>query len=94
MHKTHALLTDEVQLAVFNMASVNFDYFFNTVLRGFVGSVDGVAAQQWDVLVRNFVHCDKVGCFVFVFGGCLKCFSCFFGFVGHANVCATFAAFY
>lgn len=61
MHKTHALLNDEVQLAVFNMASVNFDFFFNSLLRQFVSTVDGVAVEQWDVLVRNFVHYhDKV----------------------------------
>lgn len=68
IYKTHALLTDEVQVAVYNMASVHFDFFFNTVLQRLVSTVDGVAAEQWNVLIRNFVHYhDKVmkNCFSF-----------------------------
>lgn len=72
MQKTHALLTDDIQVAVYNMAMVNFDGFFSNSLQRFASSVDGVAAEQWDVLVRSFVHYhDKVKkiCFVlFCFG--------------------------
>lgn len=61
LHKTHALLNEDIQIAVYNMASVNFDFFFNSLLQRFVASVDGVTAEQWDIVVRNFIrYHDKV----------------------------------
>lgn len=61
LHKTHALLTEDIQVAIYNMATVNFNAFFTTFLQQFVSSVDGVSGEQWEVLIRSFVHYhDKV----------------------------------
>lgn len=50
-----------MHIAIYSMACVNFDTFFNSFLQQFASSVDGLSREQWEVLVRNFVrYHDKV----------------------------------
>ncbi|XP_066546307.1 exportin-6 [Amia ocellicauda] len=54
VHKSHDLLQDEIALAVYNMASVDFDSFYSAFLPEFLNSCQGVDANQRTVLGRNF----------------------------------------
>ncbi|XP_052055598.1 exportin-6 isoform X3 [Apodemus sylvaticus] len=54
VHKSHDLLQEEIGIAVYNMASVDFDGFFAAFLPEFLTSCDGVDANQKNVLGRNF----------------------------------------
>ncbi|XP_032184462.1 exportin-6 isoform X2 [Mustela erminea] len=54
VHKSHDLLQEEIGIAVYNMASVDFDGFFAAFLPEFLSSCDGVDANQKNVLGRNF----------------------------------------
>ncbi|XP_069036853.1 exportin-6 [Lepisosteus oculatus] len=54
LHKSHDLLQDEIALAVYNMASVDFDGFYSAFLPEFLHSCQGVDANQRTVLGRNF----------------------------------------
>ncbi|XP_056643159.1 exportin-6-like isoform X1 [Diorhabda sublineata] len=55
LDKSQSSLSEDIQMAVYNMAAVNFDEFC-TFLGKFVESVDGVSHQQREVLLRNFQH--------------------------------------
>lgn len=54
VHKSHDLLQEEIGIAIYNMASVDFDGFFAAFLPEFLTSCDGVDANQKNVLGRNF----------------------------------------
>lgn len=54
VHKSHDLLQEEIGIAIYNMASVDFDGFFVAFLPEFLTSCDGVDANQKNVLGRNF----------------------------------------
>lgn len=54
LRKSHDLLQEEIGVAVYNMASVDFDGFFAAFLPEFLSSCDGVDANQKNVLGRNF----------------------------------------
>lgn len=54
--KSQALLSEDIQIAVYNMAAVNFDMFFVTFLQQFVQNLEGVQPQQSELLLRNFVQ--------------------------------------
>ncbi|XP_023654269.1 exportin-6 [Paramormyrops kingsleyae] len=54
VHKGHDLLQDEIVLAVYNMASVDFDSFYSAFMPEFLSSCQGVDANQRSVLGRNF----------------------------------------
>ncbi|KAF6128214.1 exportin 6 [Phyllostomus discolor] len=54
VHKSHDLLQEEIGIAIYNMASVDFDGFFAAFLPEFLSSCDGVDANQKNVLGRNF----------------------------------------
>ncbi|XP_058296353.1 exportin-6 [Hylobates moloch] len=54
VHKSHDLLQEEIGIAIYNMASVDFDGFFAAFLPEFLTSCDGVDANQKSVLGRNF----------------------------------------
>lgn len=54
INKSHALLTEDIQIAVYNMASVNFKAFFSTFLDQFARSIEGVAQEHWGNIVRSF----------------------------------------
>lgn len=54
LDKTHELLTDDIMLAIYNMASVNFHVFFNTFLTGFLQNMEGLGQQQRDSLKQSF----------------------------------------
>uniref|UniRef100_A0A8C9UN02 Exportin-6 n=1 Tax=Spermophilus dauricus TaxID=99837 RepID=A0A8C9UN02_SPEDA len=54
VHKSHDLLQEEIGIAIYNMASVDFDGFFAAFLPEFLTSCDGVDTNQKNVLGRNF----------------------------------------
>ncbi|KAJ8947794.1 hypothetical protein NQ318_019466 [Aromia moschata] len=59
--KSQTLLSEDIQVAVYNMAAVNFEGFFSTFLRQFVQNLNGINPSQSEVLLGNFVHNhDKV----------------------------------
>ncbi|XP_064178394.1 exportin-6-like [Anguilla rostrata] len=52
--RSHDLLQEEIVLAVYNMASVDFDVFYSTFLPQFLSSCHGIDANQRNVLGCNF----------------------------------------
>ncbi|KAM8798588.1 exportin-6 isoform 3-T3 [Eudromia elegans] len=54
VHKSHDLLQEEIGIAIYNMASVDFDGFYSAFLPEFLASCDGVDSNQKNVLGRNF----------------------------------------
>ena len=54
VHKPHDLLQEEIGIAIYSVASVDFDGFFAAFLPEFLTSCDGVHANQKNVLGRNF----------------------------------------
>uniref|UniRef100_A0A8C7QV62 Importin N-terminal domain-containing protein n=1 Tax=Oncorhynchus mykiss TaxID=8022 RepID=A0A8C7QV62_ONCMY len=54
LHKSHDLLQEEIALAVYNMASVDFDAFYSAFMPEFLNGCQGVDANQRAVLGRNF----------------------------------------
>lgn len=62
--KSQSLLSEDIQVAIYNMAAVNFDHFFSTFLPDFIRNIDGITDQQREVLLTNFMrNHDKVGLF-------------------------------
>lgn len=56
LDRTHALLTEDILLTIYNMAAVNFQVFFDTFLVDFIQNTDGLAQQQRDSLKQSFSH--------------------------------------
>uniref|UniRef100_A0A3P8WA05 Exportin 6 n=1 Tax=Cynoglossus semilaevis TaxID=244447 RepID=A0A3P8WA05_CYNSE len=54
LHKSHDLLQEEITLAIYNMASVDFDAFYSAFMPEFLNSCQGVDTSQRAVLARNF----------------------------------------
>ncbi|ETE70193.1 Exportin-6 [Ophiophagus hannah] len=54
VHKSHNLLQEEIGIAIYNMASVDFDSFYLAFLPGFLAGCDRVDTNQKNVLGRNF----------------------------------------
>ncbi|KAF6207217.1 hypothetical protein GE061_018457, partial [Apolygus lucorum] len=53
INKSHALLSDEIATAIYNMAAVNFDSFFNSFLPQFLSQTSGLDENQRDILKKN-----------------------------------------
>jgi hypothetical protein len=54
VHKSHALLGEEIAVALYNMAAVNFLAFHDAFLPQFLHSTDGLDDGQRSILQRNF----------------------------------------
>ncbi|KAG9470639.1 hypothetical protein GDO78_017129 [Eleutherodactylus coqui] len=54
IHKSHDLLQEEIGIAVYNMASVDFSTFFSAFLPEFLAGCQGLDSGQKNVLARNF----------------------------------------
>jgi len=54
VHKSHALLGEEIAVALYNMAAVNFVAFHDAFLPQFLHSTDGLDDGQKSILQRNF----------------------------------------
>ncbi|XP_040046387.1 exportin-6 [Gasterosteus aculeatus] len=54
LHKSHDLLQEEITLAIYNMASVDFDAFYSAFMPEFLNGCQGVDSGQRAVLARNF----------------------------------------
>ncbi|XP_056435867.1 exportin-6 [Gadus chalcogrammus] len=54
LHKSHDLLQEEITLAVYNMAAVDFDAFYSGFMPEFLTGCQGVDSNQRTVLARNF----------------------------------------
>lgn len=64
LHKTHALLNDDIFSAVYNLCAVDFDAFFNTFLLHYLQSVEGLDQKQRELLRRNFTSDTDMPTFV------------------------------
>lgn len=54
LHKSHDLLQEEITVAIYNMASVDFDAFYSAFMPEFLNGCQGVDTSQRAVLARNF----------------------------------------
>uniref|UniRef100_A0A3Q3ACL7 Exportin 6 n=1 Tax=Kryptolebias marmoratus TaxID=37003 RepID=A0A3Q3ACL7_KRYMA len=54
LHKSHDLLQEEITLAIYNMASVDFNAFYSVFMPEFLNGCHGVDTNQRAVLARNF----------------------------------------
>uniref|UniRef100_A0A3Q1FV37 Exportin 6 n=1 Tax=Acanthochromis polyacanthus TaxID=80966 RepID=A0A3Q1FV37_9TELE len=54
LHKSHDLLQEEITLAIYNMASVDFDAFYSAFMPEFLNGCQGVDTSQRAALARNF----------------------------------------
>jgi hypothetical protein len=65
--KSQSLLSEDIQVTIYNMATVNFDYFFSTFLPEFIRGIEGITDQQREILLTNFMqNHDKVRCNIYV----------------------------
>lgn len=56
LDKTHNLLNDDVLLSIYNMASVDFQGFFNTFLPHFLQNMNGIVESQKQSLQQTFSY--------------------------------------
>ncbi|XP_008196875.1 exportin-6 [Tribolium castaneum] len=54
--KSQSLLSEDIQVAIYNMAAVNFDHFFSTFLPDFIRNIDAITDQQREILLTNFMQ--------------------------------------
>ncbi|KAH0820153.1 hypothetical protein GEV33_002638 [Tenebrio molitor] len=54
--KSQSLLSEDIQVTIYNMATVNFDYFFSTFLPEFIRGIEGITDQQREILLTNFMQ--------------------------------------
>ncbi|KAK9883135.1 hypothetical protein WA026_001329 [Henosepilachna vigintioctopunctata] len=54
VEKSHCLLSEDTQVTIYNMASVNFQDFFTTFLPEFIRNFDGISPEQGQILMKNF----------------------------------------
>ncbi|XP_012676980.1 exportin-6 [Clupea harengus] len=54
LHKSHDLLQDDITVAVYNMAAVNFHNFYSSFLPEFLNGCEGLDPHQRATLARNF----------------------------------------
>ncbi|KAI8501262.1 Exportin-6 [Branchiostoma belcheri] len=54
VHRSHDLLREEIAIAAYNMASVDFDVFFTTFLPQFLAGCEGLDQTQKAILAQNF----------------------------------------
>ena len=59
LHKSHNLLQEEITITIYNMASVDFNNFFENFLPQILNGCEGLDSNQKMVLSTNFKH-DKV----------------------------------
>ena len=60
--KSHDLLSEEIAIVVYNMASVDFDGFYSNYLPQLLTNCDGIDDNQRTALAQNF-KVDTVGYF-------------------------------
>lgn len=61
LQKSHALLSDEILLAIYNMVIVDYHAFIYTFLPNFLNETDGLDSHQRETLLRNF-STESVSC--------------------------------
>ena len=60
IHKSHDLLAEEIQLAIYHMARTDFTLFFSQLLPQFLISASELQDSQKQILADNFQR-DQVG---------------------------------
>ena len=60
--KSHDILQEEIGIALYNMASVDFDFFYGQFLQNFLATCEGLDENQKTILAQNFPM-DKVDIF-------------------------------
>ncbi|KRT81677.1 hypothetical protein AMK59_5852, partial [Oryctes borbonicus] len=64
LDKSHNLLTEDILLAIYNMAAVNFPAFFSTFLPNFLRSMDYLTHEQYQSLQQNFKNDTDMPTFI------------------------------
>lgn len=54
VHRSHDLLQEEINVTIYNMASVDFDKFYNNFLHQFLSDCEGLHPDQKQALQQNF----------------------------------------
>lgn len=60
VNKTHTILSDEISMAIYNMASVDFDYFFSKFLPEYLKQTDNIRNDQRQFLRQKRMQPVKV----------------------------------
>ncbi|KAG1658541.1 Exportin-6 [Nymphon striatum] len=56
VHKSHDLLQEEIGISIYNMASVNFDHYYNIFIINILSECKDINEEQRNVLVKNLQH--------------------------------------
>lgn len=60
VNKSHTILSDEISTAIYNMASVDFDYFFSKFLPDYLKQTDNIRNDQRQFLRQKRMQPVKV----------------------------------
>lgn len=60
VNKSHTILSDEISMAIYNMASVDFDYFFSKFLPEYLKQTDNIRNDQRQFLRQKRMQPVKV----------------------------------
>lgn len=60
VNKSHTILSDEISMAIYNMASVDFDYFFSKFLPDYLKQTDNIRNDQRQFLRQKRMQPVKV----------------------------------
>ncbi|KAJ1530853.1 hypothetical protein ONE63_005696 [Megalurothrips usitatus] len=63
VNKSHALLSEDIAVAVYNMANVDFSFFFSSFLPEFLQTSEGLDDSQRVILLRNFSNATDLPSF-------------------------------
>lgn len=67
VNKTHTILSDEISMAIYNMASVNFDHFFSKFLPDYLKQTDNIRNDQRQFLRQKRMQPVKVNNYCYIF---------------------------
>jgi len=67
VNKSHTILSDEISMTIYNMASVNFDYFFSKFLPEYLKQTDNICNDQRQFLRQKRMQPVKVNSVVYRF---------------------------
>lgn len=60
VNKSHTILSDEISMTIYNMASVDFDYFFSKFLPEYLKQTDNIRNDQRQFLRQKRMQPVKV----------------------------------
>lgn len=60
VNKSHCILSDEISMTIYNMANVDFDYFFSKFLPEYLKQTDNIRNDQRQFLRQKCMQPVKV----------------------------------